>query len=197
MQTNREKKEEMHKTKAVKQVCYLRTLKEHFWLRWKEEYLLELRNSHRQTTKRQKESCIRVGDIVVIHDEKVRRVQWKLGRVEKLIEGKDGAIRGAVVRKLTDKTEVCTEIRRPVQKLYPVELSDGCEENSTEGVPEKDDQRKDVRRVVREAARKAQTKRKELIFNKVKVFFKVRLFCLFVNVKKVPLFEMLPPPPLP
>ena len=73
-------------------------------MRWKEEYLLELRNSHRQTTKRQKESCIRVGDIVVIHDEKVRRVQWKLGRVEKLIQGKDGAIRGAVARKLTDKT---------------------------------------------------------------------------------------------
>ena len=96
--------EEMHKTKAAKRVCYLRTLKEHLWLRWKEEYLLELRNSHRQTTKRQKESCIRVGDIVVIHDEKVRRVQWKLGRVEKLIEGKDGAIRGAVARKLTDKT---------------------------------------------------------------------------------------------
>ena len=127
--------EETSKGEIAKRVSYLRTLKEHFWLRWKEEYLLELRNSHRQRTKRQKENYIKLGDIVVVDDEKIRvRVQWKLGRVVQLIEGKDGAVRGAVVRKLTDKGERCTEIRRPIQKLYPVEISDGNEEDLIEEI---------------------------------------------------------------
>ena len=67
-----------------------------------------------------------VGNVVVVHDENIRRFQWKLGRVVGLITRKDDALRGAVVRKLTDKKETCTEIRsrRPIQKLYPVELSD-------------------------------------------------------------------------
>lgn len=170
--------EEMSTNKAEKRVRYLRTLKEHFWLRWKREYLLELRNAHRQRNKRQKGN-IRVGDVVVIHDDNVKRVNWKLGKVERLIEGKDGAIRGAVVRKLTDKTGVYTEIRRPVQKLYPVELSDEengydtekvkteitvAEEDISEKPSESKNQRSEVRkRPLREAARKAQTERLELI----------------------------------
>ncbi|CAB4040094.1 E3 ubiquitin- ligase DZIP3 [Paramuricea clavata] len=102
--------EEITNNKVARRVSYLKTLKEHFWLRWKNEYLLELRNAHRQKTTRHKGNCIKVGDVVVIHEENVRRVKWKLGRIEKLIEGKDGAIRGAVVRKLTDKGGKCTEI---------------------------------------------------------------------------------------
>ncbi|CAB4015917.1 Hypothetical predicted protein [Paramuricea clavata] len=161
--------EEITNNKVARRVSYLRTLKEHFWLRWKNEYLLELRNVHRQKTKRQKGNCIKVGDVVVIHEENVRRVKRKLGRIEKLIEGKDGAIRGAVVRKLTDKGGKCTEIRRPIQKLYPVELSEGDEEivtagDNTENASEKEDQKTGLRRgPIREAARKAQAKRQELI----------------------------------
>ena len=159
MPLSQERNREIANNKVARRVSYLRTLKEHFWLRWKNEYLLELRNAHRQKTKRQKGNCIKVGDVAVIHEENVRRVKWKLGRIEKLIEGKDGAIRGAVVRKLTDKGGKCTEIRRPIQKLYPVELSEGDEEivkvgDNTENASEKDDQKTELRRrPIREAAR--------------------------------------------
>ncbi|CAB4040125.1 Hypothetical predicted protein, partial [Paramuricea clavata] len=138
------------------------TLKEHFWLRWKNEYLLELRNARRQKTKRQKGNCIKFGDVVVIHEENNRETDRR--------NRKDGAIRGAVVRKLTDKGRKCTEIRRrPIQKLYPVELSEGDEEivtvgDNTENASEKDDQKTELRRrPIREAARKAQARRQELI----------------------------------
>jgi hypothetical protein len=66
--------EEITNNEVARRVSYLRTLKEHFWLRWKNEYLLELRNDHRHKTKRQKGNCIEVGDVVVIHEENVRRV---------------------------------------------------------------------------------------------------------------------------
>ena len=121
------------------------------------------KKSHRQKKNRQKENYIKVGDVLVIHDEKIRRVQWKLARVVGLIEGKDGAVRGAVVRKLTDKKETCTEIRRPIKKLYLVELSDEIEEYTTkEGLHPVSEQKEDDR-ATREVAKKVQEKRRELI----------------------------------
>ena len=52
----------------------------------------------------------------VMQDEK-NRAQWKLGVVEDLITGRDGVIRGAKLN--TGKSHV----ERPIQHLYPLELS--------------------------------------------------------------------------
>ena len=43
-------------------------------------------------------NLISVGDIVIIHEENCPRGLWKLGRVEELLKGNDGHVRGAVVR---------------------------------------------------------------------------------------------------
>ena len=59
--------EETSKNEIAKRVSYL--------IGAKKEYLLELRSSHRQKNNRQKENYIKVGDVVVVHDEKIRRVQ--------------------------------------------------------------------------------------------------------------------------
>ena len=68
---------------------------------------------------------IRQGDVVCIHDNCLPRQRWKLGTVQELIHGRDGLVRAAVVRVLSKG--VTTEIKRPVQRLYPVEVS--CEQN--------------------------------------------------------------------
>lgn len=62
-----------------------------------------------------------------------------MGRVEKLIEGKDGCVREAAVRKITAKQGRPTILRRPVQKLYPIEQSVGQEdcERDQQGKSEK------------------------------------------------------------
>ena len=60
---------------------------------------------------------ISVEDVVLIEEDKVPKFCWKMGLVEVLINGKDGAARGAVVR--VSKTR--REISRPVNKLYPIE----------------------------------------------------------------------------
>ena len=61
------------------------------------------------------------GDVVVVHDEDQPRGKWLIGKVEDLLVGADGHIRGAVVR-IQSKGGKSTTLRRPVQRLYPLEI---------------------------------------------------------------------------
>ena len=71
-------------------------------------YLLELREAHRYVTRKNMDSGIAVGDIVVVFDEKLPRGLWKLGKVEGLIPGADNMVRGGLVL-LVLKFSVTTE----------------------------------------------------------------------------------------
>ena len=66
-------------------------------------------------------AIVEVGDIVTVAEEGVSRGKWRLGKVEELITGKDGEIRGAKVKVLTKKGKPMY-LNRPVQKLYPLEV---------------------------------------------------------------------------
>ena len=57
------------------------------------------------------------GDVVIIKSEEKNCAQWKLGVVIDVITGRDGVVPGAKLR--TPKSV----IERPVQHLYPLELS--------------------------------------------------------------------------
>ena len=46
---------------------------------------------------------VAVGDVVITHEDGLHRGLWKLGRVESLIKGKDGLVRGAVVKSTTSR----------------------------------------------------------------------------------------------
>ena len=109
----------------ARRAAHLSLIKDHFWKRWKGEYLLELRNAHRLKAKLPSTEPIKLGDIVIIHDENKRRAFWNLGKVEQLITGKDHAVRGAVVRKITSKHGRPTMLRPPLQRLYPLEQARG------------------------------------------------------------------------
>ena len=80
-----------------RRVLYLNTILQHFWTRWKQEYLLELRELQRQRKIPNNTTKMSVGDIVVIHDDTPRGM-WKLGIIERRLRGRDGEYRGAVVR---------------------------------------------------------------------------------------------------
>ena len=58
-----------------------------------------------------------VGDVVIIKSDEKNRAPWRLGVVIDLIIGRDGVVRGAKLR--TPKSV----IERPVQHLYPLELT--------------------------------------------------------------------------
>ncbi|CAB3989653.1 Tetratricopeptide repeat 28 [Paramuricea clavata] len=108
-----------------KRVRYLNDIIEHFWRRWRNEYLVELRNAHKSPKKTVEKSSVEVGDIVLVHDENHPRSFRRIGRIKELVnstaDGKSRA-RGAVVQAMSKKGKVTT-LRRPLQLLYPMEIN--------------------------------------------------------------------------
>ena len=89
-------------------------LVQHFWNRWRQEYLTSLREFHKVSGKNETE--IKVGDVVQVHDD-TKRVNWRLAIVERIINGKDGLVRAADIKTSTGYTN------RPITKLYPLEVT--------------------------------------------------------------------------
>ena len=82
-----------------KRLKYLRTILDRFWKRWRDEYLLELRDSHCYSSGGYSTSeQISIGNIVVVDNNNKPRGLWKLGKVEDLVVGSDGQIRGVELR---------------------------------------------------------------------------------------------------
>ena len=102
-------------TDLSKRDSYQTKILDHWWKRWHDDYLVELREYHKFKTK--KRSVVpKKGDIVLISDDRIKRAEWRVGRISQLVESKDGKIRSAdVLLKKTGNT-----IRRPVNKLYPI-----------------------------------------------------------------------------
>ena len=105
-----------------RRVKYLNSAINHFWRRWSREYLLELRDSHRYRVTNKEAPIVKMGDVVVIHDEDKPRGFWRLTRVQKLLAGKDSEIRGAVLRVFNRNGQLST-LQRLVQRLYPSRLT--------------------------------------------------------------------------
>jgi len=93
-----------------------------FWKRWKCEYLVELRDYHRHHRGIPDAVRVSVGDVVVIHSDDQPRGFWKLGRVEETLNGPDGEPRGAILR-VAGKGRSATRLCRPIQRLYPLEVT--------------------------------------------------------------------------
>ena len=119
-----------------KRMKHLNFTLEQFWTRWKREYLLELRECHRYGNTNGRGEEIKIGDIVVVHDSEKKRGFWKLGVVERVITGKDENSRGAEVR-VHKKGHRSTLLRRPVQRLYPIEAS--CHTTLPSATPDLED----------------------------------------------------------
>ena len=65
---------------------------------------------------------INVGDVVSIFEVVLKRRHWKVGKVLRIIRGKDDVIRGAVAQIFNEKNGKET-INRPLQKLHPLEIT--------------------------------------------------------------------------
>ena len=108
--------------RVSRRVRYTNLILNHFWARWRQEYLAELREAYRQYNGRcSGQPSISEGDVVVVHDDSLPRGFWKLGLVKELFKGPDGVARAALVR-LTTKDGKQSLLRRPIQRLYPLEI---------------------------------------------------------------------------
>ena len=111
---------EVERTQVAKRVKHLNNVLNHFWRRWRQEYLTELRECHRYSQGKESAPTIQTGDVVLLYDDSLPR---SFCRVERLITGQDGSTHGAVL-KVPTRSGGTTTLRRPVQLLYPLEL--GC-----------------------------------------------------------------------
>ena len=88
-----------------------------FWIRWKREYLMELRSAHCSSPVKGP-SDLKPGDVVLVNEDKLPKHLWKLGRITEVYVGRDGKVRSCLVMLPSKIT-----LRRPVQLLYPLELN--------------------------------------------------------------------------
>ncbi|XP_055914411.1 uncharacterized protein LOC129947754 [Eupeodes corollae] len=87
-----------------------------FKRRWFREYLQQLRSLHheRQATS----TYLAAGEVVLIEDPSLPRILWRLAIIQKTFPGRDGKVRACEVRLANGSV-----LRRPVQLLYPLEIS--------------------------------------------------------------------------
>ena len=64
----------------------------HFWKRWQNQYLVELREHQHCNAKSNYENEIYEGDVVFIHAERKPRAQWTIGVVEKINPSRDNKV---------------------------------------------------------------------------------------------------------
>ena len=114
---NDDVREDRSEASPTRRTKHLLVTMEHFWKRWKNEYVLCLRDYYKKGQSKANE-IIDIDDVVIIADEKAPRHLWNLRRVIDLIKGKDNVLRGACVK--VGKTG--SIINRPINKLYPLEV---------------------------------------------------------------------------
>ena len=89
--------------------------------RWKKDYLLNLREFRVVKLKGQG-CCVKVGDIVLLKDENVRRVFWKLAKIVELLRGKDNIARAALINVAVDNGPPKI-LKRSIKQLIPIEVT--------------------------------------------------------------------------
>ncbi|KZS10078.1 Uncharacterized protein APZ42_025555 [Daphnia magna] len=78
------------------------------------DYLLQIDKFHCKGGPSRK---IRIGEVVIIHDDNTKRLMWTIGVVKEIIPSRDGLIRSVMV-----KTPNGNLINHAIQSLYPLEL---------------------------------------------------------------------------
>lgn len=92
----------------------LEQIHQHFWQRWQREYVAELQQRSKWRTK---SASLKVGDLVLLHEDNVPPLSWRMGRVSRLFPGTDGVTRVADVQ----TTRGC--FRRPLNRICPLPTS--------------------------------------------------------------------------
>lgn len=95
-------------TTPIKRWHHMQQIVQHFWQRWRSEYITTLQQRHKWARRAEN---LEVGMLALIVDETLPPAKWALGRVTEVHAGNDGLVR---VVTLKHKTGF---IKRPVLKL--------------------------------------------------------------------------------
>ena len=110
--------EETEDSDLSTRVKHLISTMNQFWRRWRHKYLMNCENTSGTATRTQTAA----GDLVMVHNENQPRGFWKMAKVQSLIVGKDGKVRGATLR-VSSGSGKSTVLQRPTALLYPLEIN--------------------------------------------------------------------------
>lgn len=130
------------------------TIQEKFWRRWKTEYLQLLRERQQHTHKgphARTNHQPRIGEIVIIEQKKTPRGCWPLGTIEQL-NGTE-QIRSAIVKVANGH-----KWERPINQLYPLEVTDEKEDKRENKQEEQEERQEEKQRKKQEATSDLSTK---------------------------------------
>ena len=113
---------------------YIQNILNQFWQRWRNEYVLELREHHK-SLKHSKVSDCNIGDVVLIHEDKIPRALFKVGIIESFKPSRDKIKRVALVRYINSEDQIM-RIYRPVNKLYQLETATNDKAENIPDIPE-------------------------------------------------------------
>ena len=106
---------ENSKQSVQKRQQFLKTLVDQFWGIWSKEYLIELRQ-YFDTPSNSSKLLPKENDIVLLNEKRPRHC-WRIGRISKLLHGRDGHVRAVEVMS-SGKL-----FRRPLQLILPLECN--------------------------------------------------------------------------
>nr|CAI5860260.1 unnamed protein product [Callosobruchus analis] len=93
---------------------HLQQLKQHIWSRWNKEYVTELQQRCKWKST---QGELKEGDMVIIKEDNLPPLKWKLGRVTSLHSGSDGVNRVATVKTQNGF------VKRALAKLCPLSVN--------------------------------------------------------------------------
>lgn len=106
-----EEKLDCTKISIVNQWQQISFLKQQFWQLWSRDYLLSLQQRAKWF---KPQPNIKVGQLVIIHEDNTPPQQWLLARVTQTIAGSDGKVRVVELKSANGS------YRRPIQKVAPL-----------------------------------------------------------------------------
>ena len=115
----------------TRRMIYLSTLMKNYWKSWLHDYIVNLREFHNCKAKKAEHPLIEESDVVIIKEDNVHRGSWRLARVDRLLKGTDGEIRGAEIV-VADKNGKLSRLRHALQLLYPLEAKELCSKKPKE-----------------------------------------------------------------
>jgi hypothetical protein len=89
-----------------------------YWERWRKDYIFQLKSLH-EVRNQEKGQIFKIGDIVLIMEDKLPRAAWKLAKIEEIVVGRDQKVRSLILKTGPKKT-----LRRAIQQVCPLEVVD-------------------------------------------------------------------------
>ncbi|XP_036340672.1 uncharacterized protein LOC118750048 [Rhagoletis pomonella] len=102
-------------TSRLKRWKQVQQMQQDFWERWSYEYLRELQVRHKWF---QRKDNLKVGNLVLLRDERAPPTYWPLGRIIEVHPGDDGVVRVATIRTAS------SVLKRAISKLIVLPIED-------------------------------------------------------------------------